>query len=159
MRLPPLVGVAARGGAAEERVLPPQSAAAVEFTRCLNAGDEKTSKYGRVSHARPCNSLADYLPRKFRLASSSVLHKASELPPDVRQVVGRLLGRPLDPEEYISLTAYRPHQAPAGDERAELIQRFQARIDQTAAKLEGVPEAELDALIDEAADHVRHRRP
>ena len=90
---------------------------------------------------------------------SNVLHKASDLPPDVLQTVGRLLGRPLEPEEHISVMAYRPHKAPAGDDRAPLARRFKERIDKTAAKLENVPEAELDSLIDEAVDHVRHNRP
>lgn len=90
---------------------------------------------------------------------SNVLHKASDLPPDVRQAVGRLLGRPLEPEEHVSVMAYRPHKAPAGEDRAELARRFKERIDRTAAKLGDVPEAELDDLIDEAVDHARHQRP
>ena len=44
------------------------------------------------------------------------------------------------------------------DERAELAQGLRERIDKTAAKLKDVPEAELDELIDEAVDHVRHHR-
>ncbi|HEY7392398.1 MAG TPA: hypothetical protein VH640_28015 [Bryobacteraceae bacterium] len=89
---------------------------------------------------------------------SNVLHKVSDLPPDVRQAVGRLLGRPLEPEEHISVMVYRPHKAPAGRERAELARRLQERIDKTATRLEDVPDTELDALIDEAVDHVRRNR-
>ena len=89
---------------------------------------------------------------------SSVLHKARELAPDVRQAVESLLGRPLEPEEHISVMAYLPHKAPIGPERAELAHRLKERIDKTAAKLKDVPEAELDELIDEAVDHVRHHR-
>jgi len=91
--------------------------------------------------------------------SSSALHKASDLPPDIRQAVGQLLGRPLEPEEHISVMAYRPHKAPTGRDHAELARRFKERIDKTAAKLKDVPEGELDVLIDEAVDHVRHHRP
>jgi hypothetical protein len=90
---------------------------------------------------------------------SNALHRAGDLPPDVQRVVARLLGRPLEPEEHISVMAYQPHQAPSGDERAELARRFKERIDKTAAKLTDIPEAELDELIDEAVDHVRHHRP
>jgi len=89
---------------------------------------------------------------------SSVVHKAGDLPPDIRQAVGRLLGRPLNPEEHISVMAYRPHKAPTGPDRAELARRLKERIDDTAAKLKGVPEAEVDHLIDEAVDQIRHRR-
>jgi hypothetical protein len=90
---------------------------------------------------------------------SSVLHKASDLPPDIRQAVGRLLGRQLEPEEHISVMAYSPHKAPGGSERAELAARLKERIDKTAAKLKDIPEPELDELIDEAVDRVRHHRP
>jgi L-lactate utilization protein LutC len=81
---------------------------------------------------------------------SNALHKASDLPPDIQQAVARLLGRPLEPEEHISIMAYPPHKAPAGRERAELARRLSERIDKTAAKVRDVPEAELDELIDEA---------
>jgi L-lactate utilization protein LutC len=90
---------------------------------------------------------------------SSVLHKASELPPDIRQAVGRLLGRPLEPEEHVSVMAYRPHKAPNGAARTELADRLKERIDKTAARVKDIPEAELDELIDEAVDHIRHHRP
>jgi hypothetical protein len=73
--------------------------------------------------------------------------------------MGRLLGRPLDPEEHISVMAYTPHKAPAGRDRAELVHRFKERIDKMAARLEDLPENELEDLIDEAVDHVRHHRP
>ena len=90
--------------------------------------------------------------------ASSVLHKASDLPPDIQQALARLLGRPLEPEEHISVMAYEPHQAAAGRERADLASHFKELIDKTAAQLKDVPEAELDELIDEAVDHVRHHR-
>jgi hypothetical protein len=50
---------------------------------------------------------------------SSVFHRVGDLPPDIRQAMGRLLGRPLEPEEHISVMAYRPHEPPAGTARAE----------------------------------------
>ena len=91
--------------------------------------------------------------------ASNTLHRAGDLPPDIQHAVARLLGRPLEPEEHISVIAYRPHPAPTGSERSELASRLKERIDKTAAKLQDVPEAELDELIDEAVDHVRHHRP
>jgi len=89
---------------------------------------------------------------------SNALHRASDLPPDIQEAVARLLGRPLEPEEHISVMAYRPHPAPVGNERAELASHLKERIDKTAAKVKEVPEAELDELIDEAVDHIRHHR-
>jgi len=90
---------------------------------------------------------------------SSVLHKASDLPPDIREAVVRLLGRQLKPEEHISVMAYEPHAAPTGADRTELAVHLKDRIAKTAAKMKDVPEDELDELIDEAVDHVRHHRP
>ena len=73
--------------------------------------------------------------------------------------MARLLGRPLEPEEHVSVLAYRPHAAPQGKDRTELAARLKDRIDQTAARLKDVPESEVDALIDESADHARHHKP
>ena len=89
---------------------------------------------------------------------SSVFHRAGDLPPDIRQAVVRLLGRQLKPEEHISIMAYEPHPAPTGAVRAQLASRLKERMDKAAAKLEDVSEFELDELIDEAVDHVRHHR-
>src|SRR6266536_6331390 len=88
----------------------------------------------------------------------NVLHKASDLPPKLRQAVGRLLGRALEPEEHVSVTAYRPHKAPTGKAQVELAGRLKERIDKAAERLKDVPAAEVDELIDEAVDHVRHHR-
>ena len=88
----------------------------------------------------------------------SAFHKASDLPPDIQQAVARLLGRPLEPEEHISVMAYRPHPAPVGTGRSGLASLLMERIDKAAEKVKDVPEAELDGLIDEAVDHIRHHR-
>lgn len=87
---------------------------------------------------------------------SSVVQKAGELAPDVRQAVESLLGRPLHPEEHVSLMVFFPHRAPTGPERMKVAQHLKDRIDKMADKLKDVPEPELDELIDEAVDHVRH---
>ena len=90
--------------------------------------------------------------------SSSAIHKASELAPDVRRALETLLGRPLDAEEHVSLTAYRVAQAPAGESRKRVARRLAERIDKTAKRAERVPDSDLDDAIDEAVDHARHRR-
>jgi hypothetical protein len=90
--------------------------------------------------------------------SNTAIHKASELAPDVRRAVESMLGRPLDSEEHISLTAYRVAQAAAGEDRANLSRQLEQRIDKSARKTEIVSDDELDAVIDEAVDHIRHHR-
>ena len=88
--------------------------------------------------------------------SNSALRRARDLSPDVRDALEALLGRPLEEEETISIQAYPTHEAPTGRDRDEAWRRLIERIDKTAARVKDVPEAELDALIDEADIYVRH---
>ena len=88
--------------------------------------------------------------------SNSALRKARDLSPNVRNALESLLGRSLLEEETVSVQTYPTHEAPAGKEREEAWKRLLARIDLTAARVKDVPEAELDALIDEATDYARH---
>ena len=88
--------------------------------------------------------------------SNTALRKARDLPPDVRHALEILLDRPLQEEETISIQAYPTHEAPTGERREEAWKRLMERIDRTAENAKGIPEAELDALIDEATGYVRH---
>ena len=88
--------------------------------------------------------------------SNSALRKARDLSSDVRDALERLLGRALQEEETISVQTYPTHEALTGSERDEAWRRLLERIDKTAARVANVPESELDALIDEAVDFVRH---
>jgi hypothetical protein len=88
--------------------------------------------------------------------SNSALRKARDLSPDVRDALESLLGRSLQEEETVSVQTFPTHEAPTGPEREEAWSRLMERIDKTAARVTHVPEAELDALIDEASDYRRH---
>lgn len=93
----------------------------------------------------------------MQIASS--IHKARDLAPDLRRAAEALLGRVLQEDESISVRAFKgdiAKQAPTGEARAEAFRRLRARIEQTAKSTQGVPEAEMDAAIDEAVDYVRH---
>jgi hypothetical protein len=90
--------------------------------------------------------------------SSSAVRKASELEPEVRRALESLLGRPLDSDEHVSLSAFRLGQADNGKKYADASRQLANRIDKTARNAEEVSDADLDAAIDEAADSVRHRR-
>ena len=95
------------------------------------------------------------------MQSVSASYKACDLSPESRRVVEALLGRSLDENENVSVRAFRGNlvkPAPTGDAREEAFHRLRARIDETARRAEGVPEKEIDAAIDEAADYVRHHR-
>lgn len=85
---------------------------------------------------------------------NGALRKVKELPADTRHAMESILGRSLHEDEAISVNVYRP--APTGAAREEASRRLLERIDKTAQRVQGVPEAEIDAAIDEAVDHVRH---
>ncbi len=76
----------------------------------------------------------------------------------MKEPIESLLGRALQDDESINIQTYRAKDAPAGAARDVAYRRLLDRAKQTASKAKGVPEAEVDAAIDEAADFVRHRR-
>ena len=82
------------------------------------------------------------------------LRKVAELPRDTRLAMESIIGRSLLEDEVIAINVYKP--APSGQARDEASRRLLERIDKTAQRAEGIPEEEIDAAIDEAADHVRH---
>lgn len=95
------------------------------------------------------------------MASVSSLHKARDLSPDQRRAVESLLGRNLDEDEMVSVRTSKGQilkEALTGDARDEAFRNLFDRIKRTAQQVEGMPEEEIDAAIDEAADYVRHRR-
>lgn len=75
-------------------------------------------------------------------------HKATDLSPEDRAAVERLLGRELKDNEVVEVNARGSRSAAWG-----------AVIDDMRdmhARVAHVPEDELFALIDEAVEHVRH---
>jgi len=70
-----------------------------------------------------------------------------------------LLGRVIQEDENISVRAFRGNiikPTATGEARRDAFRRLRSRIDETARRVQGVPEEEIDAAIDEAADYVRH---
>jgi hypothetical protein len=90
---------------------------------------------------------------------NTVVHKARDLSTNERQTLEALLGRAIQEDENISVRAFRGNTikpAPTGEARQDAFRRLRSRIDETARRVQGVPEEEIDAAIDEAADYVRH---
>ena len=83
------------------------------------------------------------------------IHKANELPSDARRAVERVLGRVLAPDEEVSIMAFSPHDAPAGEARQKLARQLEDRITRTAESVRQIPDDEQEAAIDEALNHVR----
>ena len=82
------------------------------------------------------------------------LRKVAELPRDTRLAMESIIGRSLLEDEVIAINVYKP--APSGQAREDASRRLLERNDKTAQSAKVVPEEEIDAAIDEAADHVRH---
>jgi hypothetical protein len=80
----------------------------------------------------------------------------SELAPDERVVLERILGRALEDTELVGVTTNLVKPAPEGAEREEAWKRMLEGMREMQEHFAGVPEEELYALIDEAIDYVRH---
>jgi hypothetical protein len=86
------------------------------------------------------------------------IQKANELTEAVKAAVEQLLGRPIAPDEEISVTATPPQRVPPSEGRAAVAQKLEAFLNRRADKVNGVPEEQMDAAIDEALNDVRHNR-
>ena len=86
------------------------------------------------------------------------IQKASELPQAVRSAVEQLLGRSIEPDEEISFAATPPQKVPPSEGRAAVARNLEAFLDRRADKVNGVPEEQIDAAIDEALHEVRYDR-
>lgn len=83
------------------------------------------------------------------------IHKAGQLPENVKSAVEHLLGRPVDADEEVSVMAFRPHNAPPRAARRKIAHSLKAHMDKMAARVKGVPEEEIDEILDEAMRSVR----
>ncbi|MCH8048159.1 MAG: hypothetical protein IID44_31075 [Planctomycetes bacterium] len=81
------------------------------------------------------------------------IQKASDLTVDARAWLQGLFGRDLDDEERVSIRILPAEQDQA--KRREAFGRLTKVMDRMAEKAKDIPEEELEALIDEAMDHVR----
>lgn len=86
------------------------------------------------------------------------IQKASELPKPVKFAVEKLLGRPIDADEEVSIVALPPQQVPPSDSRTTVARKLEAFLNRRAEKIKDVSDEEIDAAVDEAVDHVRHSR-
>jgi hypothetical protein len=85
---------------------------------------------------------------------NGVLCRVTELSADTRHAMESILGRPLQEDEAVSVNTYKP--VPTGKAREEASRRLLERVEKTSQKAAGIPDEQIDAAIDEAADYVRH---
>ena len=95
------------------------------------------------------------------MQTTSAIHNARDLSPELQRAVETLLGRVLQEDETVSVRAFKGDvvkEAPVRDTGEKTFPRLRDRVDKTAQRAEGVPEEEIDAAIDEAVDYVRRHR-
>ena len=86
------------------------------------------------------------------------IQKASELAAAAKSAVEQLFGRPVAPDEEISVVAVPPQRAPSSENRAAVARNLEAFLNRRAEKVSGIPEEEIDGAVDEALHFVRHNR-
>jgi hypothetical protein len=84
--------------------------------------------------------------------------RTGDLLPSARQAVEGLLGRKLADDEEVGIWASGPHEAPAGVARQEAWERLTGHLDLMASKPVGGSADDVERLVDEVADEVRHGR-
>jgi hypothetical protein len=86
------------------------------------------------------------------------IRRTSDLPPSARQAVEGLLGRKLADDEEVGIWASGPHEAPAGMARKEAWERLTGHLEYLASKSVAGSDDDLERLVDDVADEVRHGR-
>lgn len=87
-----------------------------------------------------------------------MVHHVRDLSPDQRVAIENLLGRTLRDEESLTIRPARIlHEAPTGEDRLRAFRKYREHLDMLAARVQDVPEEEIDAAVDEALHAVRHQ--
>ena len=87
-----------------------------------------------------------------------MVHNVKDLSADQRLAIESLLGRALRDEESLTIRPARVlKDASSGAERTRLFRQYLDHLDALAGRIKDVPEAEIDAAIDEAVQQSRGR--
>ena len=86
------------------------------------------------------------------------IRKTQQLSPVAKQVLEDLLGRDLRDDEEVAIWASNPHDAPSGRSRKQAWDELNQHLDLMASKTDGIPAEELERLVDDVCDEVRHGR-
>ena len=92
---------------------------------------------------------------KEKAVSSVLIHKASELRTQTRAALEAELGRRLHDNEQVRIMVFVPHTAPTGKARREAGRRLHEHLNRIDEKTKSVPQAEMEAALDEALRSVR----
>ena len=85
---------------------------------------------------------------------ADIVHRnVGSLTPTARAVIEDLLGRKTKEDETVSIEV-----GGARSEREQAAARLQSAMDSIAASTQSFPDDEVERIIDEACDEVRHRK-
>ena len=89
--------------------------------------------------------------------SNVISRNVDDLPESSKQGIEQLLGAPLKPHERVYIVVEAPLAGPAEPVRKQAAKRIRDIIAQAQAHAdqENVPDAEIDAAVDEAMTHIR----
>jgi hypothetical protein len=90
--------------------------------------------------------------------SDILIRNVRDLDQGTRGFLEAFLGRELAEEEQVTVMALSARPAPSGEERKAAAARLSENLKAMSESAKGIPKQELEALLDEAVDHVRGRR-
>ena len=86
-----------------------------------------------------------------------VVCKVKDLGIGAREWVAQMFGRELVEDERVTVRVFPPGHVPSSAERQAAWERIKKVLDRATENMRDVPEAEVEAAIDEAMAHVRAR--
>ncbi len=86
-----------------------------------------------------------------------LIHKASEMKPQMRAALEAELGRSLRDDEEVSIMAFEPHPAPSGEARMQAARGLEEHFNRIDQKTKDIPDKEMEETVDEALRSVRPR--
>ena len=84
------------------------------------------------------------------------IRKARDLSPVAKEVFEAILGRNLQDDDEVGIWASRPHKAPTGQPRKEAWRDLNQHLDLMASTVKDLPADEMEKLVDDVCDEVRH---
>ncbi len=86
---------------------------------------------------------------------SIAIQRAGELPPQDRGALERLLGRPLDQDEEVSIRSYPRDLLPEGAASQRAADQLAELLAQRSDQIKDLSDSELDRAVEEAIQFVR----
>jgi len=86
---------------------------------------------------------------------SDLIHKVSEMKPQMRAAVEAELGRSLRDDEEVSIMAFEPHPAPTGESRRDAARALQEHFNRIDQRTNNIPDEEMEGALNEALRSVR----